>query len=47
MFQEEKAQFLVSLDQCFLAMIKPIEQELNFTSINLHSVLLNPSQLKP
>ena len=28
MFQEEKAQFLVSLDQCFLAMIKPIEQEL-------------------
>ncbi len=28
MFQEEKAKFLVSLDQCYLAMLKPIEQEL-------------------
>jgi len=28
MFKEEKAKFLVSLDQCYLAMLKPIEQEL-------------------
>lgn len=28
MFREEKAKFLVSLDQCYLAMLKPIEQEL-------------------
>jgi len=28
MFQEEKAKFLVSLDQCYLAMLKPIEKEL-------------------
>lgn len=28
MFQEEKAKYLVSLDQCYLAMLKPIEQEL-------------------
>lgn len=28
MFKEEKAKFLVALDQCYLAMLKPIEQEL-------------------
>lgn len=28
MFKDEKAKFLVSLDQCYLAMLKPIEQEL-------------------
>jgi len=28
MFKEEKAKFLVSLDQCYLAMLKPIEEEL-------------------
>lgn len=28
MFKEEGAKYLVSLDQCYLAMIKPIEQEL-------------------
>lgn len=28
MFKEEKAKFLVSLDQCYLAMLKPIEKEL-------------------
>lgn len=28
MFKAEKAKFLVSLDQCYLAMLKPIEQEL-------------------
>lgn len=28
MFREEKAKFLVSLDQCYLAMLKPIDQEL-------------------
>lgn len=28
MFKEEKAKFLVSLDQCYLAMLKPVEQEL-------------------
>ena len=28
MFKEEKAKFIVTLDQCYFAMIKPIEEEL-------------------
>lgn len=38
MFKEEKAKFLVSLDQCYLAMLKPIEQELK--ELGLEQIIL-------
>lgn len=34
MFKDEKAEFLVALDQCYLAMLKPIEAELKALGVN-------------
>lgn len=42
MFREEKAKFLVSLDQCYLAMLKPIEQELKELGVE-QIILVSPS----
>ena len=42
MIKEEKAKFLVALDQCYLAMLKPIEQELKELGIR-QIVLVNAS----
>lgn len=42
MFREEKAKFLVALDQCYLAMLKPIEKELKELGVE-QIVLVSPS----
>lgn len=42
MFKEEKAKFLVSLDQCYLAMLKPIEKELKELGV-AQIILVNAS----
>lgn len=42
MFKEEKVKFLVSLGQCYLAMLKPIEQELKELGVE-QIILVSPS----